>query len=129
MPSWTAPWLEPHPQLARLGLTATDRALPARCRPQRSTRHCAITAFATTRWRIDGLVENPVVLSYDELKAMLKKEQITQHYCIQGWSGVAKWGGVPMRDILELVRPLPQARCQQRRRDHLARHSTVADAS
>jgi methionine sulfoxide reductase catalytic subunit len=60
--------------------------------------------------RIDGLVENPVTLSYDQLKAMPKQEQITQHYCIQGWSGVAKWGGVPMRDIVALVRPLPQAR-------------------
>ena len=59
--------------------------------------------------RVDGLVENPVVLTFDQLKAMPKQEQITQHYCIQGWSGVAKWGGVPMRDIVELVRPLPQA--------------------
>jgi DMSO/TMAO reductase YedYZ molybdopterin-dependent catalytic subunit len=41
---------------------------------------------------------------------MPKQEQITQHYCIQGWSGIAKWGGVPMRDIIALVRPLPQAR-------------------
>jgi methionine sulfoxide reductase catalytic subunit len=60
--------------------------------------------------RFDGLIENPVELSFDQLKAMPKQEQITQHYCIQGWSGVAKWGGVPMRDILALVRPLPQAR-------------------
>ena len=59
--------------------------------------------------RVDGLVEHPITLSYDQLKAMQKQEQITQHYCIQGWSGVAKWGGVPMRDIVELVRPLPQA--------------------
>jgi len=41
---------------------------------------------------------------------MPKQEQVTQHYCIQGWSGVAKWGGVPMRDIVALVRPSPQAR-------------------
>ncbi|QUQ68864.1 molybdopterin-dependent oxidoreductase [Kutzneria sp. CA-103260] len=60
--------------------------------------------------RVDGLVEHPVVLSYDQLKAMPRQEQITQHYCIQGWSGVAKWGGVPMRDIVALVRPSPQAR-------------------
>jgi methionine sulfoxide reductase catalytic subunit len=34
----------------------------------------------------------------------------TQHYCIQGWSGVAKWGGVRMSDILEMVHPRPSAR-------------------
>jgi DMSO/TMAO reductase YedYZ molybdopterin-dependent catalytic subunit len=30
-------------------------------------------------------------------------------YCIQGWSGVAKWGGVVMSDILEIVHPRPSA--------------------
>lgn len=60
--------------------------------------------------RIEGLVEKPVSLSYDELRALPKHEQITQHYCIQGWSGVAKWGGVRMADILDIVRPLPSAR-------------------
>lgn len=60
--------------------------------------------------RVEGLVANPVRLSYRELLALPKQEQITQHYCIQGWSGVAKWGGVPMADILALVRPLPEAR-------------------
>jgi DMSO/TMAO reductase YedYZ molybdopterin-dependent catalytic subunit len=60
--------------------------------------------------RIEGLIENPVFLSYDELRAVPKHEQITQHYCIQGWSGVAKWGGVRMKDILDIVRPLPTAR-------------------
>ncbi|MGH3957874.1 molybdopterin-dependent oxidoreductase [Mycobacterium sp.] len=62
------------------------------------------------RLRIEGLVENPVSLSYDEIRAMPKRAQITQHYCIQGWSGIAEWGGVPMSDILDLVRPLPSAR-------------------
>jgi methionine sulfoxide reductase catalytic subunit len=62
------------------------------------------------RLRIEGLVANPVELSYPELLAMPKHEQITQHYCIQGWSGVAKWGGVRMADILALVQPLPEAK-------------------
>jgi DMSO/TMAO reductase YedYZ molybdopterin-dependent catalytic subunit len=66
--------------------------------------------FATYRLRISGLVESPQEFSLAELKAMPKQEQIPTHFCIQGWSGVAKWGGVPMRHILELVRPAPQAR-------------------
>ena len=60
--------------------------------------------------RIDGLVENPVDLSYRQLLDMPKQEQITQHFCIQGWSGVAKWAGVPMRQICDLVRPAANAR-------------------
>jgi len=46
----------------------------------------------------------------DQLRALPYHEQITQHFCIQGWSGVAKWGGVSMRSILELVQPKPEAK-------------------
>jgi methionine sulfoxide reductase catalytic subunit len=66
--------------------------------------------FANYRLRVDGLVANPREFSYAELKAMPKQQQITEHFCIQGWSGVAKWGGVPMRHILDMVRPVPEAR-------------------
>jgi len=66
--------------------------------------------FADYRLRIDGLVETARIFSFADLKAMAKQEQITTHFCIQGWSGVAKWGGVPMRDILDLVRPTAEAR-------------------
>jgi DMSO/TMAO reductase YedYZ molybdopterin-dependent catalytic subunit len=66
--------------------------------------------FAHYRLRIDGLVEKPAELTYAELKAMPKQEQITTHFCIQGWSGVARWGGVPMRHLLDLVKPMADAR-------------------
>ncbi len=45
-----------------------------------------------------------------QLHALTHHEQITQHFCIQGWSGVAKWGGVSMQTILDLVRPSPEAK-------------------
>lgn len=66
--------------------------------------------FVNYKLRVGGLVENPQTFSYEELKAMPKQEQITKHFCIQGWSGVAKWGGVPVRHILEIVKPKPEAR-------------------
>ena len=66
--------------------------------------------FASYRLRVDGLVEVPREFTLADLKAMAKQEQITTHFCIQGWSGVAEWGGVPMRDILDLVKPTPEAR-------------------
>lgn len=59
---------------------------------------------------ITGLVEEPCKISWDEMLAMAKHEQVTQLYCIQGWSGIAKWGGVKMSDLLALVRPLPEAK-------------------
>jgi methionine sulfoxide reductase catalytic subunit len=67
-------------------------------------------AFADYRLAVGGLVENPVELTLDQLRALSKHEQITQHFCIQGWSGVAKWGGVSMSTILDIVRPNPEAK-------------------
>lgn len=61
--------------------------------------------FVDYRLRVNGLVENPVDLSLAELRALPHHEQITQHFCIQGWSGVAKWGGVSMQTVMDLVRP------------------------
>jgi DMSO/TMAO reductase YedYZ molybdopterin-dependent catalytic subunit/thiosulfate reductase cytochrome b subunit len=77
-----------------------------------SEKYAALLAnnFADGRLRIGGLVENPVDLSLVELRALPYHEQITQHFCIQGWSGVAKWGGVSMQTILDLVRPKPEAK-------------------
>lgn len=66
--------------------------------------------FADYRLRIYGQVEHPTNLSLAELRALPFHEQITQHFCIQGWSGIAKWGGVSMSSILGLVRPLPTAK-------------------
>lgn len=61
--------------------------------------------FKDYRLKIGGLVENPVELSLEDLRRMGKEEQVTMHHCIQGWTGIAKWGGVPLRKIVELVKP------------------------
>jgi Sulfite oxidase and related enzymes len=66
--------------------------------------------FADYRLRINGLVDNPVELDLVQLRALPHHEQTTQHFCIQGWSGVARWGGVSMRTIMDLVKPRPEAR-------------------
>lgn len=66
--------------------------------------------FINYKLRVSGLVANPTEFTYDELKAMPKQEQITNHFCIQGWSGVAKWGGVRVETIMEKVQPSPQAK-------------------
>jgi len=60
--------------------------------------------------RVDGMVENPVDITYAELLALPKQDQITHHFCIQGWSAIGEWTGVSMRTICELVKPLPNAK-------------------
>ena len=56
------------------------------------------------------MVENPVELSLADLEKLGEIEHITMHHCIQGWSGIAKWGGIPMKTLIELVRPKPEAK-------------------
>jgi methionine sulfoxide reductase catalytic subunit len=70
----------------------------------------AATQFKDYRLKVFGLVENPVELSLEELHAITKRSQITLHHCIQGWSGIAQWGGVSMFDLMRLVRPKPNVK-------------------
>jgi len=65
--------------------------------------------FRAYRLKVYGLVENPVELSLDAIKAMSKRSQITLHHCIQGWSGIAEWSGLPFEKLMELVRPTEDA--------------------
>ncbi|MGA9211833.1 molybdopterin-dependent oxidoreductase [Kaistella sp.] len=68
-------------------------------------KNLAENNFADYKLKIGGLVENPVELSLKDLKELGKEQNITMHHCIQGWSGIAEWGGVPLRKIIELVKP------------------------
>jgi len=73
-------------------------------------KRLAEAGFKDFRLKISGLVENPVELSLADLERMGPAEHITMHHCIQGWSGIAQWGGIPMQDLITLVRPKPEAR-------------------
>ena len=70
----------------------------------------AADSFHNYRLRVHGLVEQPLELSLAELKALGKQEQITMQHCIQGWSGIAEWGGVSLTALMDKVRPLPEAK-------------------
>ena len=70
-----------------------------------STRRCSTATSRTTGCGSTGWSSNPVELDLAQLRALPHHEQITQHFCIQGWSGVAKWGGVSMQTIIDLVKP------------------------
>ncbi|GHO51977.1 molybdopterin-dependent oxidoreductase [Ktedonobacter robiniae] len=65
--------------------------------------------FADWRLHVSGLVFNPVHLSLEDLRTFPKISQITMHNCIQGWTGIAEWGGVAMTEILALCGAQPEA--------------------
>lgn len=60
---------------------------------------------------IGGLVENPMSFTLEELRTLpTRQTQRVMHNCVQGWSSVGEWTGAPLRQIVELVKPLPEAK-------------------
>ena len=66
--------------------------------------------FADWKLEVGGLVENPAAFTLAELRAMPSRTQITRHDCVEGWSSIGKWKGVPLAYLLDRVRPLANAR-------------------
>jgi thiosulfate reductase cytochrome b subunit len=81
----------------------------ARMPESREWQALASDDFRAYRLKVHGLVDNPVELSLEQIGALRKQEQITLHHCIQGWSGIAEWGGLPFAELIELVQPKPEA--------------------
>jgi DMSO/TMAO reductase YedYZ molybdopterin-dependent catalytic subunit len=50
-----------------------------------------------------GLIADKRPWSLDQLYALPQESQITRHVCVEGWSMIGKWSGVPLRVFLERV--------------------------
>lgn len=57
--------------------------------------------FADYRLRIDGLVARPLSLSLEALRRLPARTQITRHDCVEGWSAIGGWTGVPLSVLLD----------------------------
>ena len=68
------------------------------------------TDFAQYRLQVTGLVTRPLHLSLDDLQAMQQRTQITRHDCVEGWSCIAQWTGVPLSAVLARAGLKPGAR-------------------
>ena len=66
--------------------------------------------FSAYRLKVIGLVEQPLELSLEELRAMPSRTQITRHDCVEGWSCIGKWKGTPLGAVLDRARPTGEAR-------------------
>lgn len=66
--------------------------------------------FADWRLKIGGLVNRPLEFSLADLKKLPARTQITRHDCVEGWSAIGKWKGVPLGLILQTAGLKPDAR-------------------
>lgn len=66
--------------------------------------------FADWKLEVGGLVEKPAAFTLAEFRAMPSRTQITRHDCVEGWSSIGKWKGVPLAHLLDRVRPHANAK-------------------
>jgi DMSO/TMAO reductase YedYZ molybdopterin-dependent catalytic subunit len=72
-------------------------------------RHVA-EGFVNWRLKIDGMVAHPLSLSVADLRRLPARSQITRHDCVEGWSAIGGWTGVPLALLLKAAGVRARAR-------------------
>jgi sulfoxide reductase catalytic subunit YedY len=73
----------------------------------------AASGFVSKPWQVsvEGLVHKPRVLDIDEvLKIIPPEERIYRMRCVEGWSMVVPWIGIPLSKLIDLVEPMGSAK-------------------
>ena len=55
------------------------------------------------RLLVGGRVRQPGSWTLEQLASLPQQEQITRHICVEGWSAIGRWGGVPFTHFLNRV--------------------------
>ncbi len=69
--------------------------------------------FRTRPWTVtvDGLVKKPGVVAIEDFVKLHALEDHTyRHRCVEAWSMVIPWQGLPLRDVIARFEPLPSAK-------------------
>lgn len=62
-------------------------------------------------FRVWGLVDNPITLSWDEFAALPRSEVTTDIHCVTRWSKLdTRWDGVAFKQLVDVVKPKPEAK-------------------
>ncbi len=70
-----------------------------------------LDAAGMAAWRLEvgGMVGKPLSLTLDDLMKLERKTQRVNHYCVEGWTAVAEFTGVPLRSLAALAQADPKA--------------------
>jgi methionine sulfoxide reductase catalytic subunit len=68
--------------------------------------------FQVDPWSLSvgGMVGKPLTLNLQELRALPAVERVYRMRCVEGWSMVIPWVGIPLKALLEMAQPLPAAK-------------------
>ena len=78
--------------------------------PDKAYKALAAAGFSTFKLEVGGLVEHPQAFTLADLRALPSRTQTTRHDCVEGWSCIGKWAGVPLAKVLNRAGLKPQAR-------------------
>lgn len=70
----------------------------------------AAQGFANWQLRMTGLFARPQQFSLGALQSLPQRTQITRHDCVEGWSAIGQWTGVPLKILLDLTQLQDSAR-------------------
>jgi DMSO/TMAO reductase YedYZ molybdopterin-dependent catalytic subunit len=71
-----------------------------------------VPLFDPGKWKltIEGLVDSPLVITYDELLNLESEEQISDFHCVEGWSvDAVKWKGIRLKVLFNKTGLKPEA--------------------
>jgi len=72
----------------------------------------SVPKFSADTWDfiVEGLVDNPLRLTYSEFLKLPITVSVSDFHCVTGWSVLDnKWQGVAFKTIFDLVKPKPNA--------------------
>lgn len=86
-----------------------EDATPQGAFPQYYVSSAVPVAPANWTLQVGGLVARPGVLTLEELRGLPRTEYRIRHHCVEGWSAVASWHGVAVRELARHVGADPRA--------------------
>jgi sulfoxide reductase catalytic subunit YedY len=72
-----------------------------------------VDGFQTSPWTVEvsGLVAKPQKIAIEDLiRKMPIEERLYRHRCVETWAMAVPWIGFPMKALIDLVEPKPQAK-------------------
>lgn len=65
----------------------------------------------TFRFRVWGLVENPLDLSWNDLQSLPRTSQVMDIHCVTQWSRLDnQFDGIPVQELIRRANPKPEAK-------------------
>lgn len=66
-------------------------------------RAALANGFGDWRLAVQGMVDTPLSLTLDDIRALPQRTQITRHDCVEGWSAIGEWTGPQLSTLLDIA--------------------------